>query len=576
MLEDNLFSTESTVADLAKKFRLAKDRNMHAEANSNISITVLANFSTQYLVNALYASLVYKNISPDIYESPFNQWEFELNNTESETNKRKSDFTILLLSSTRLLLDRRAMDTKAFVRHLDKLLTHYKEKSSGKVVMVLPESVREGFDQTSVFFNWVKELRLELQETLGEKCCIIDIHPLIMEFGFEKWHSPKFLINSKFCCHPNCYPLYGRYLADFVQSSIVRPVKLIITDLDNMLWRGVVGDLGWENVGLDQDADGYPYLMLQRYLQGLRESGVLLATCSKNSLEVAKQVFENRREMILKFNDFVAHEINWNPKSQNIRNILDNLNLTQTGILFLDDSKFEREEVRSNLTDLIIPELPENPERWCEFLSKSGMFNIGTISQEDINKSEMYFAEKRRKEDAAEYTDYSSFLKNLQLTVQPEKVSLNNIDRVFELIHKTNQFNLTDRRLGFVELKELIRDENNYCYCHRLRDKYSDYGIISVFIAEKLPDSWKINTWLMSCRAMGRGVENAVFEHFLCSGLILGETIYGEYIKTDKNKPISDLLDIMGFSRNPQDSSYIFTLGKDTNPKTDYIEINED
>lgn len=567
-----IFTTASTASDLSKKIKEAKSEELQAKANTKITITVLANFSTQYLVNSLYTSLIFNGIYPDIYETSFDQWEFELNNPGSETYLRNSDYILLLLSSTRLILNR-SKNSHEFSENLKNLLIRYKEKCCGEIILILPESIREGFDQTSFFYKWVKFFKKDLQQELENIVHFVDIDPLVMEFGFEKWYPSKFLISAKLCCHPNCFPLYGNYLSNFIQSLLRKSTRLIIIDLDNTLWYGEVGEVGWEGVGLDQDSKGYPYLMLQKYLWSLKEVGVLLAICSKNSFEVVKKVFDNRREMILKFDDFVAHEINWNPKSENIKKILSDLNLTTTGVMFLDDSKFEREDVKNNLPEVIVPELSENAERWCEFLSKTGCLTIGKVNEADLKKSSMYFAEKQRKEDAGTYTDYSRFLENLNLTITPEKVSSSNFDRVFELIHKTNQFNLTTKRLTGKELKKFASNDDCFCYCYSLKDKYSDYGIISVFIAEKVSSDWEINTWLMSCRAMGRGVENSVFDHFLTSVLTEGETVFGEYIATEKNKPIADLLEKMGFTQNSQNGPSSFTVGKNKNPQAEYIKI---
>ena len=571
-MERYIFNTSSTAADLSKKLKEVNNHVLQSRANTKISITVLANFSTQYLVQSIYTSLIYNGISPDIYESSFDQWEFELNNPESETYRRNSDYLLIVLSSTRLILNHKK-DASEFALYLKKLLISYKRKSHGEIVLVLPEAVREAFDQTSFFYSSVKSLNSNLLNELENIVHFIDINPIIMEFGFEKWHPSKFLVTAKLCCHPNCFPLYGNYLSNFIQSLIKRPTRLVICDLDNTLWNGVVGDLGWEGVGLDADSTGYPYIMLQSYLLNLKKVGMLLATCSKNSYEVAKKVFESRREMVLKFDDFVTHEINWEPKSKNIKKILNDLNLTTTGIMFLDDAKFEREEVKNSIPDLIVPELPVDPEYWCEFLSKSGYLTIGKINKEDLNKSNMYDAEKKRKEDAGKYENYTEFLENLNLSITAEKVYLNNFDRVLELIHKTNQFNLTTKRLTSIELRRLADCNDCFCYCYRLKDKYSDYGIISVFIAEKMISAWEINTWLMSCRAMGRGVEYSVFDHFISSKLAEGETVLGEYIATEKNKPIEDLLEKIGFNKNPEFGRHSFTLGKNKNPKVEYIEI---
>lgn len=567
-----IFTTSSTASDLSKKLKDAKSAKLQTGANTKISVTVLANFSTQFLVNSLYTSLIFNGIAPDIYESAFDQWEFELNNPESETNRRSSDYTLLMLSSTRLILNN-GKDPHAFAAYLKDLLLRYKEKCRGEIILVLPESIREGFDQTSFFYEWVASFRTELQQELDGIVHFVDIDPLIMEFGFEKWHPSKFLMSAKLCCHPNCFPLYGNYLSNFIQSLLRRPTRLVITDLDNTLWHGIVGEVGCDGVVLDQDGKGYPHLMLQSYLLSLKESGVLLAICSKNSFEVAKEVFDKRREMILKFDDFVAYEISWEPKSQGIKKILRDLNLTETGVMFLDDSKFEREDVKNNLPEIVVPDLPENIEVWCEFLSKTGNLTIAKVNEEDLKKSSMYSAERKRKEDAGSHTDYISFLENLNLVITPERVSATNFDRVLELIHKTNQFNLTTKRLTASELESLSARDDYFCYCYNLKDKYSDYGIIAVFIAEKMPGNWKINTWLMSCRAMGRGVENSVFEHFLSTALTESETVFGEYVATEKNKPVSGLLGEMGFVLGLKNGCNSFTVGKDNNPKAEYVKI---
>jgi FkbH-like protein len=567
-----LYSTSSTASDLNKKFKEYKRSESELQIVSKITITVLGNVSTQYLVSSIYSSLIFNKIIPDIYESSFDQWEFELNNPESESYKRNSDYTLLLLSTTRLILNSHK-NAYEFAANIKDLLIKYKKKCPGQILFILPESIREGFDQTSFFYNWVKDLRKELQIVLENIVNFIDIDPLIMEFGFEKWHPSKYLTSAKFCCHPNCFPLYGNYIANSIQSLIRKSTRLVITDLDNTLWNGVVGEVGWEGVGLDHDSNGYPHLMLQHYLLSLKETGTLLAICSKNSFETAKMVFDNRSEMILKFDDFVAHEISWDPKSESIKKILRDLNLTETGVTFLDDSKFEREDVKNNLPEIAVPELPENTESWCEFLSKTGLFTIGKIKDEDLKRSSMYFAEKKRKEDSLRSTNYSSFLAGLNLILIPERISESNFDRVLELIHKTNQFNLTTIRIPANELERLISNNDYFSYCYRLKDKYSDYGIIAVFIAKKIFPNWEINTWLMSCRAMGRGVEYAIFEHFLNLELAEGESVFGDYLATEKNKPIAQLLEKIGFTRNSKNGKSSFTGGQNSNQKANYISI---
>jgi FkbH-like protein len=571
MSEKFIFSISSTASDLAKKLKQAKCDELLGKTNTKISITILANFSTQYLVNSIFTSMVFDGVSPDIYESSFDQWEFELNNPNSETYQRNSDYVILALSSSRLIIERGRV-IHELAENIKQLILQYKAKCNGDFIIVLPESMREGFDQTSFFAEYVRAIRTEFREKLQDIAYLIDIDPLIMEYGFDKWHSPKFYITAKLSCHPNCYPLFGNYISSFILSLIRRPIRLIIVDFDNTLWGGVVGDIGWENVNLDKDSIGFSHLLFQSYLLHLKESGTILATSSKNSIENVKEVFDKRKEMILKFEDFVTHKINWEPKSQNIFDILQELNLTSTGVMFIDDSKFEREEVKAHFPELVVPELPEHVEHWCEFLSKSGYLTVAKKSNNDLERSDMYLAEKKRKEAASKHGDYADFLRELNLELFPQKVTEKNFDRVFELIHKTNQFNLNARRLTRVELANFASNEECYCFCYSLKDKYSDYGIISALIVERQKANWLIHNWIMSCRAMGRGVENSVFDHFLETAIGEGETVLGEYVETDKNHPVIDLLPRIGFHQSPAKNVYSFTAGNAKNTKAEHIQ----
>jgi FkbH-like protein len=565
-----LFSTASTVKDLSRQLKKAQSAESLARTQTNVSISLLANFSTQYMSSAIFTSLVMSGIKPDIFEASYDQWEFELNNPDSETNRRGSDFVVVALSSTRLILDPQNSSVALSERISASLIAYKHQSRRGELILVLPEILREGFDQTSHFCNFVRDMKLRLREKLEGEVHLVDIDPLIAEFGFERWDSKKFFISAKFCCHPNCYPLYGAYISGFLQCLIRAPVRLIIVDLDNTLWRGNVGDLGWEGIGLDKETGAYPYLLLQKYLVELKKSGVLLAVCSKNSPEIAEGVFANRPEMLLEMNDFVAREINWDPKSLNIRRILSGLNITTTGVAFLDDSRFEREEVRAVFPDLVIPELPESAEDWCVYLSKSGWFTQGKSALEAADNSGHYHAESWRNEDAKKYECYSDFLLNLDLILSPRRICEDNFDRVFELIHKTNQFNLTSRRLSRRELSDFVANQSNFCYCYGLKDRFGDYGIISVFIAEYTGSDWKIRIWLLSCRAMGRGVEHAVFDHFVSRTDNKNLVISGTYRPTNKNQVVSDLLERLGFERQTGET-YNFTIGVHKNLRADHI-----
>jgi FkbH-like protein len=566
------FNTHSTTLELTKSFRAATLRLKSLSEQPNTALTLLSNFSTQYLSQSIVASLIEWNIYPDLYESSFDQWELELNNRESRTHTHRSDFIIIALSSGKLILDERASsDPKGFTKYLRELIEQRKANQRCEILLTLPESLHAGYDHTSFFSKFVNRLRDAFTSELADITHLVDINPLIMEFGFDKWEPGKYLTNGQFCCHPNCYPLFGSYIANNIRNLINRSTKLVISDLDNTLWDGVLGELGWKEVGLDRYSSGYSHLTLQRYLLDLKNMGVLLAIASKNDESAAREAFEKRPEMVLKWGDFVTKRINWHPKSQNIEEILTELNLSSAGVVFLDDSKFEREEVRNSLPGITVPELAEDSSRWCSFLSRSGLFTSAKVSAEDTMRQSFYESEQRRRDESSRYANYEDFLKGLNLQIQVLNIEDSNFDRVFDLIQKTNQFNLTTKRHSRSELQTLLAKKGALGFCYQLRDKFCDYGIIAVTLAERCRAGYELDTFLMSCRVVGRGVETFVFNHLVMRYLTNDELLMAEYIPTQKNGPIASLLQNLGFEPLTSTSRWQFKKGLHQLPRIEHI-----
>jgi FkbH-like protein len=357
---------------------------------------------------------------------------------------------------------------------------------------------------------------------------------------------------SKIPHHPNLTPAVAASLADFIWSLELRPTRLVITDLDNTLWAGEVAELGWDNVGLDAAGSGYPHLILQRYLLDLRAKGTLLAVASKNTEAVALEVFQRRREMLLRIEDFSAVAVNWQPKSSNIENILNELNLTSARVTFLDDSVLERTEVSSWFPDIYVPDLPESPEEWPYFLASSKMLSLGRTGGEDADRVAMYEQETERKKGAQNHASYDDFLRELQLTVTATPLSESNLARAGDLVKKTNQFNLTVMRSSESELKAIMNSPDHISYVYSLADKFGSYGNISVVILERSTVGWRIHTWVMSCRAMGRQVEYAVFRHIIGKLPEAEDVLYGAYVSSDKNTGLQGFLQSLGFTEVPE------------------------
>ena len=543
--KDGLFNKDSNLLDLQKHLFDNGAKFRESNPNPAIKLRILGNFSTQYFSHSLEASLEYRGISCDIIDPGFDQWEFALNNIE---NIEKVDYTILFLSTMRLIINPIASNPEKFVDYLVDLMTIYKQKVGGEIIVVVPESLREGIDTSLLFYTWTTEMKNAYREKFPKDTIFYDLDVLIREFGNSKWFDSRFFEIGKFPWHPNCNLAIGTALADLIWSIHLRPCKLIILDLDNTLWRGEVGEIGWENVGLDHNEDGFSFLMLQRMLLDLKSNGVLLALSSKNTYENVLKVFENRIEMILNISDFVAVEVNWEPKHKAVSNILKKLNLTDKGIIFIDDSPSERSEIKEYFPNLIVPNLPLNHSEWIYYLASSKSLSLGKVKQEDLTRNEMYKSEEKRVELSKTIQSYSEFLAKLELQVTLELLDSTNLNRVHELLMKTNQFNLNGKCCTRVELDHMVNNPERKVLAFRLKDRFGDYGIISVLILSRIDiQSWEIFNWVISCRALSRKVEHRIIEYAVRELVGEGTVLFGEFVSTGKNNIVSGLLTELEF-----------------------------
>ena len=552
-----LFNTSSTLMDL-----IAHTRGLSAAGDPQgdtraIKVRVLSNFSTQYLSAALRASLAHRGVTAEIDEAAYDQWEFVLNSTQSQS---PVDYTLVLLSSTKLLVTPRATDPDDFAAYMSERLAEYRKVVGGRVIVKLPESLREGVDQSLVFHTWVQELQMAMRLSLDNSCFLFEMDAMVREFGLDRWSAPSYYRTGKFPCHPNCFPAIGSAIGDLIWSLELRPTRLVIVDLDNTLWEGEVGEVGWQGVGLNAAEGGYSHLLLQRMLLDMKDKGVLLAIASKNDESLALEVFRRRPEMLLDIDDFAAREINWRPKSENVPAILRSLNLTKAGTTFIDDSRLEREEIMLRLPEIHVPDLPDTPENWVHFLSSSKNFSLGFVHEEDSTRTAMYKSEVERENLSRELGNYDDFLRHLELVVTPERLGIDNLSRAHELIQKTNQFNLTGRRSTESELHAMMDSDTHRAFVYRLADRYGSYGIVSVVILSLDSDQWMIHTWVMSCRAMGRQVEFAVFNHLLSELGSNAAFLVGEYVASERNTILADFLADLGFLAVDDSPVVRFTL----------------
>jgi FkbH-like protein len=322
-------------------------------------------------------------------------------------------------------------------------------------------------------------------------------------------------------------------------------------DLDNTLWGGVIGDDGLDGIVLGQgSALGEAFVAFQEYLHQLSRRGVILAVCSKNDEANALSPFENHPEMVLKRSHFAAFVANWADKATNLRNIAQRLNIGLDSLVFVDDNPFERNLVRTELPVVAVPELPEDPAHYARCLADAGYFESARITAEDLARTEQYRANIERESLRSSVTDLSTYLESLKMEMQATPFDEIGLGRITQLINKTNQFNLTTRRYSEQEVAAIMSEPNTITLQVRLTDKLGDNGMISVVIAKptEQEDELTIDTWLMSCRVLGRQVEHAVLNILADAAMRSGyRYLKGEFKPTAKNTLVKDHYEKLGF-----------------------------
>jgi FkbH-like protein len=385
---------------------------------------------------------------------------------------------------------------------------------------------------------------------------INDILYLSAQIGLDRWHSQTYWYNFHMAVTPTASVALAQNLAAILKSVYGRSKKCLVLDLDNTLWGGVIGDDGVENVILGRDhAVGEAYLDFQEYVKQLQRRGVILAVCSKNDIENAKEGFSHP-DSILKLEDFSAFKANWNPKPSNIREIATELSIGLDSIVFVDDNPAERALVADQLPDVATPDVGSDVSRYAGILEAEHYFEIHKIVRDDLNRSAFYSSNAQRSAHQAAFSNYGEFLASLAMTAEIAPFSRIYIERITQLINKTNQFNLTTRRYTAAEVETIAGDPMFVTLYGRLADKFGDNGLVSAIVGRKTDEATlEIDLWLMSCRVLNREMELAMFDALVEECQARGiRRIVGVYISSRKNAMVAEHYPVLGFSGAAADS----------------------
>ena len=379
---------------------------------------------------------------------------------------------------------------------------------------------------------------------------LVDAARLACNVGLENWHDPRHWHASKISFSPEFIATYADLVARTLAAVRGKSRKCLVLDLDNTLWGGVIGDDGVEGIDLGQgSATGEAFLAVQRMALELRGRGVLLAVCSKNDEAVARRPFREHPDMLLREDDIAVFQANWTDKATNLRAIAQALNIGVDALVLLDDNPAERLQVRQSAPVVATPELPQDPALYPRTLAAAGYFEAVSVSDEDRSRAAFYQADNRRAAVLAAATDdMDAYLTSLEMVCTIAPFDPISRVRVAQLVNKSNQFNLTTRRYSEAEIQAAEVDPRRHTVQIRLLDRFGDNGLICVLIADKGLQSWSIDTWLMSCRVLGRRVQEAALQALVGAARAAGATeLIGRYIPSAKNQMVKDHYERLGF-----------------------------
>jgi FkbH-like protein len=379
---------------------------------------------------------------------------------------------------------------------------------------------------------------------------LFDVAALAETVGLESWHDPSRWHHAKLAFAPRLVPLYADHLARLLAALRGKARKCLVLDLDNTCWAGVIGDDGLEGIGIGQgDALGEAHLAVQRAALDLRTRGVVLAVCSKNDDAIARRPFRDHPDMLLREDHIAVFQANWIDKPTNLKAIAKQLNIGTDALVFLDDNPVERALVRREMPEVAVPELPEDAAYYPRMLLAAGYFEAVAFSAEDRGRAEQYQANARRAELESSATDLDSYLRSLEMVLTLAPFDALGRARIAQLINKSNQFNLTTRRYTEAEVARLEDDAAVFTLQARLLDGFGDNGMISVVIVRASAAVWEFDTWLMSCRVLGRRVEEAVLAAVAGAARTAGaKALVGRYIASGRNGMVEDHYRKLGFA----------------------------
>ena len=528
-----------------------------------IKVAFLSSFTINGLSESLQVKCSKKQISCNPYVAGYNQYNQEILDKKSGLYSFSPDITFLILDTRSIFGDlfyfpysitksERENFVNEKITEILNLINKFNETSNSKLVitnLALPYYSPHGIAETKTSYSFhdaIIDFNKKLKEHLldNNSVYVFDFFKFIIKHGENNVFNFQNYLFGDIKISLDYIPYLANEFMPYIISFLGLTKKCIVVDLDNTLWGGIVGEDGFDGIRLGPQPPGNAFIEFQKYLKALSQRGILLAINSKNNFDDAIQVIREHPFMILTENDFSCIKINWNNKASNMLEISEELNIGLDSFVFFDDDPVNRELIKETMPEITTPDLPHDPSFYSEVIQSLHDFSTFQITSEDTKRGQMYLEQKQRTKSQNSLSNISEFLKTLNLEIEIKKTDSFTIPRISQLTLKTNQFNLTTKRYQEDEIQKFSEDANILINCVQIKDKFGDNGITGVLIVKKTnSDEWFLDTFLLSCRVMGREAEKAML-YFIINQAKKNniKRLKAKFIPTLKNKPIEDFL----------------------------------
>lgn len=548
-------------------------------------LAVVGSYTTDQLVDLLRLVSTRRGVSLDIYEAGFNQYHQEILDPTSGLYRHEPELVLVAAHEGELRLPHFSAEPdqsiKEEVARWVSLWAAISERSDARIIQTnFVRRPEDPFGHLSSRLpgarsNMIAQVNAHLGLEAGESVLILDCERLASLGGRDRWFDDRYWFRSKQAVGLASLPLMTQHMSALVASELGLSRKCLVLDLDGTVWGGVIGEDGVEGIRIGHGPDGEAFAAFQEYILSLKRRGVILAACSKNDKETAQEPFAKHPDMRLSLEDFAIFDAGWGPKPERIRRIAESLDLSLDALTFVDDQPAERDAVRRAVPEVDVITLPDDPAYYVKSLADYPYFETSSFTKDDSRRTETYQARAAAHDLQSRSATIEDFLASLEMHAVLSEFDDLHLPRITQLIGKTNQFNLTSRRRGPSAVSSMIDDPDVIHFYAKLSDRFADHGLVGVMIGRRIGSVVEIDTFLMSCRVIGRSLEQAMLAELASRASEMGcDSLKGVYLPTAKNHLVEDLYEKLGFIRgdvSPDEIVFEYRLDDEHPPGSPYI-----